>query len=122
MHDAWSSGDLAAALRAMHPDIEWHEPPEQPGSRSVYRGHAGVAESILNWVGTWNEYRYELLELIDAGEKVLSVGRQTGRGKGSGVEVTSDLFHLWTIRDGSAVEMRMFMDRSQAFRAAGLED
>lgn len=121
MHKAWSSGDLAAALRAMHPDIEWREPPEQPGSRSVYRGYAGVEESILNWVGTWNEFRYELLELIDAGEKVLSVGRQTGRGKGSGVEVTSDLFHLWTVRDGAAIEMRMFMDRAEAFRAAGLK-
>jgi ketosteroid isomerase-like protein len=121
MHEAWSNGDLDAARRAMHPNIEWHEPPEQPGGRSVYRGYAEVEESIRNWVGTWNEFRYELLELIDAGEKVLSVGRQTGRGKGSGVEVTSDLLHLWTLRDGRVVEMRMFMDRAEAFRAAGLQ-
>jgi uncharacterized protein len=120
MLKAWSSGDLDAARASLHPEIKWHDPPQQVGGGHVYRGLAGVGESMRNWVGTWDEWRYEPRELLDAGETVLAVGSQFGRGKGSKVEVSSDLFHLWTVREGKVVEMRMFLDRDEALKAAGL--
>lgn len=35
--------------------------------------------------------------------------RQHGVGKGSGARVDAELFHLWTVRGGEVVEMRMVM-------------
>ena len=124
MNEAFFAGGLETARAALHPDVEWHEPPDQPDQPDddVHRGHAGTEDSIRNWTGAWEDWRYELVELIDLGERVLSVGRQSGRGKGSQVEVSSDLFHLWTLRDGKVVEARLFMHRDQAFEAAGLSD
>ena len=119
--EAWSAGDFARARAAMHPDIAWYDPPQQPG-QLLRRGHAGVEESIRNWLGAWEDWRYEPGEMLDAGDQVLVIGRQSGRGKGSQVEVSADLFHLWTIRNGMAVEMRMFMERDEALSAAGLRD
>ena len=119
--DAWSSGDLVAARALLHPEIEWHDPPQQPGA-AVRHGHAGVEESIRNWVSAWEEWHYELGEFIDAGERVLVIGRQSGRGKESRVAVTDDLFHLWTLSDGKAVEMRMFTHKPEALEAAGLSE
>ena len=119
--EAWSAGNLEASLAALNPEIAWYDAPQQPGG-SVRRGHSGVRESVRMWVGAWDAYRYQPEEVIDSGDKVLLVGRQLGRGKGSAVEVASELLHVWTLRDGKAVEMRMFMDRSEAFEAAGLRE
>jgi hypothetical protein len=45
--------------------------------------------AIREWVGAWNDYRYELRELIDAGDRVFVRGWQSGRGKESGVETSA---------------------------------
>ena len=119
--EAWSAGNFDAARNALDPDITWHDPPQQPGVITRH-GFAGVEGSFRNWLSAWDDYRYELGELTDAGEKVLMIGRQHGRGKGSRVEVSSDLLQVWTLRDGKVVEMRMFMDRAEALQAAGLSD
>jgi uncharacterized protein len=119
--EAWSAGNLDAARNALDPDITWHDPPQQPGVMTRH-GLAGVEGSIRNWLSAWDDYRYELGQLIDTGEKVLMIGRQYGRGKGSQVEVSSDLFQVWTLRDGKVVEMRMFMDRVEALEAVGLSE
>lgn len=37
----------------------------------VYQGREGVAEAIRVWVGTWDEWWWELDELIDAGDRVV---------------------------------------------------
>jgi ketosteroid isomerase-like protein len=78
--------------------------------------------SLSGWIGMWSDYRYELRELIDAGDHVFAAGWQSGRGKGSGVETSEEIFSVWTLRGGKAVEQRMFRDRAQALEAAGLSE
>jgi uncharacterized protein len=117
--ETWSRGDFEAAVALMDPGIEWYDPPRQPGP--VLRvGHAGVEESLREWMGAWEEWNYDAHQFIDLGHAVLQIGRQSGRGKGSQVEVADDLFHVWKLRDGRAVEMRMFTDRAEALEALGL--
>jgi hypothetical protein len=52
----------------------------------------------------------------------LVAGWQSGRGKESGVETSEEIFSVWTLRAGKAVEQRMFRDRGQALEAAGLSE
>ncbi len=59
----------------------------------------------------------ELTELVDFGGDVLQAGRQAMDARGA--EVSSELFFVWTFRDGRAVRMRMFYHRDQALRAIG---
>ena len=121
LNDAWAAGDFKAALELMHPKIVWREPPDQPGS-DAFHGHAGVAQSIQRWVGAWEDWRYECEELMDAGDQIIQIGSQSGRGKGSGARVASPLCHVWTLRDGLIVEMQMFSQREQALEAVGLPE
>ncbi|MGI8461133.1 MAG: hypothetical protein ACR2OC_05785 [Solirubrobacterales bacterium] len=52
---------------------------------------------------------------------MLVFSREGGRGRGSGAEVqTKPTAHLWTLRDGKAVLMQSYWDRSDALEAAGL--
>jgi uncharacterized protein len=122
VYDAWQRGDFDAALEAFHEDIEWVGPPgiSRAGGEWDTRGHEGVRRSLGRWLSTWVEYRFELRELIDHGNEVLACGWQHGRGKGSGVEVSEEIFSVWTLQAGKIVRQRMFRDRAQALEAAGL--
>jgi hypothetical protein len=53
---------------------------------------------------------------------VLAFSREGGRGRGSGAEVyRHPTAHLWTIRSGKAIRMQSYWERSDALKAAGLE-
>ena len=82
----------------------------------------GVRNSIGRWMGAWDDHRFELRELIDSGDQVLSVGWQQGRGRGSGVEVSEEILSVWTLRAGKIVRQRMFRDKAQALEAVGLSE
>ena len=47
--------------------------------------------------------------------------RGFGRGRESGAWVEVPFAHLWTFHEGKLTELRMFSDRRQAFKAAGVE-
>ena len=76
-----------------------------------------VAEAI-------EDYRMTPEEFIDAGsDQVLVFSREGGRGRGSGAEVvTQPTAHLWTIRNGKAIRLRSYWERSEALKAAGLSE
>jgi ketosteroid isomerase-like protein len=61
---------------------------------------------------------------MDAGEdRVLVFSREGGRGTGSGAEVqTNATAHLWTMRDGKAIRMESYWERSEVLEAAGLRE
>jgi ketosteroid isomerase-like protein len=121
IYDAYERGDYRAAFECFHEDIEWFGPPDVSNS-GFARGHEGVRHSLSTWVGTWDEYHFELRELIDAGDQVLAVGWQRGRGKGSGVGVSEEIFSVWTMRTGKVVRQRMFREKVQAVEAVRLRE
>src|SRR3954451_20185136 len=59
------------------------------GDEEAIYGREALAEFMRRWIGTFEEYRYELERLTDIGSgAVLAAGvSETGRGKGSGVPV-----------------------------------
>jgi ketosteroid isomerase-like protein len=121
IYDAWDRGDPEAVFELIDPEVEWYGPPDVSGS-GLSRGHEGVLESMTGWLSTWDEYHFEMRELIDLGDVVLTEGWQRGRGRGSGVEVAEGIFSVWTLRAGKAVRQRMFRDRQEALDAVGLRE
>ena len=113
--------DPASTFELLDPEIEWSEPPEVPDSQTS-RGHEGVRRSLRKFVGTWENFHLEVVDLIDAGDSVIACTRLTGRGKGSGVEIDQDQFAVWTLRNGKAVRLQMVFDGDEADRVAGLSD
>jgi ketosteroid isomerase-like protein len=65
--------------------------------------------------------RLKVEELIDAGNKVLALIRFGGRGKTSGADVETLVWHVWTFRNGTPSEFTYFGgDRVAALEAVGL--
>jgi ketosteroid isomerase-like protein len=83
----------------------------------AYVGKETVIRIIERWVGTWSDYRFEVEELIDAGERVLLRVWEAGRGKGSGVALERRWAMTWTLRDGRVAHVAVYDDLGQA-RAA----
>jgi ketosteroid isomerase-like protein len=114
--------DVDRLIEFLDPEIEWRGPKEFPDLAEPRFGHEGVAEYMAKLNEAFDEYRMSPEEFIDAGDnRVLVFSREGGRGKGSQADVeTHPTAHLWTLRDGKAVRMQSYWERSDALEAAGL--
>ena len=119
--DAYARGDYQDALERLDEDIEFVAPPDVTGGQ-VWRGHEGTRRGVTSFLGTWEDYHYEVRDLIDCGDDVLVEGWQRARGRGSGVEVSESIYTVWTVREGRVVRQQMFRDRGQALAAVGLRE
>ena len=84
----------------------------------AYRG----PEALLGWLDegddAFDDFTVELLEVEELGGHVVVSTRQRGRGKASGAEVDNRLTHVWTLREGQAIELQSFADHEDAVRYA----
>ena len=104
--------------------IEWRGPREFPDLAEPHHGHEGVRSYFEKLFEAIEDYTMSPEEFIDVGDdRVLVFSREGGRGRGSGAEIqTHPTAHLWTIRDGKAIRMRSYWERSDALEAAGLSE
>ena len=121
MFEAHLRGDHEAALAYYDPEVEF-DATVRPDGR-VFHGRDGVAEAMRVWIGTWQDYRFQVEEIIDAGvERVLAAIRESGRGKGSGLVMDQPAYAVFTVRQGLIVHRKGFRDRNEALEAAGLRE
>jgi len=108
--------DMPSAMELCHPEVEWNQREE-----GTLRGRAGVREALERWLDSFDEYRFEVLRILECGfDEVLVVGLEVGRGAISGAEVRSHTYELLAFREGKIVRFRDFHDERDAFEAAGL--
>jgi uncharacterized protein len=119
MLDAFNRGDFEASLMFLDEAVEWHDPTDVPGG-GVHRGREEVRKWFIAWLGAWDTYTAEAEELIDAGDQVVVVHREWGRGKGSGVEIDNRTANVYELHHGKVTGKQPFPDREQALEAAGL--
>ena len=67
---------------------------------ATYRGHDGLRRYLGSLEAEFTDLRFEPVDLIDAGEQVISSVRFTGRGKASGAPVELTLISVSSLRDG----------------------
>jgi ketosteroid isomerase-like protein len=82
LFDATSRGDWDAVLAAYSPDIEWDDRDLRPEG-AIHRGIDAMRQEMRAWFGTWTNYRQQVEQMLDAGEHVVVLVRESGEGKGS---------------------------------------
>jgi ketosteroid isomerase-like protein len=112
------------AFNFLDPEIEWLGPREFPDLAEPHYGHDGVRRYLDKLSEAIEDYRMVPEEFIDAGaDQVLVFSREGGRGRGSGAEVqTHPTAHLWRLRNGKAIRMQSYWERSDALEAVGLRE
>ena len=120
--DAFTRGDMEGVLRLCDEDILITQPQELPGVSQQQRGHSGVLEAFSIWPEQWDDYRTEILRMVDSGDYVVVTTQTGGRGKRSRVEVEMEFTLVFSVRNERIVEMQIFMREDQALDAAGLSE
>src|SRR6476659_1352922 len=123
-YEAWFRNDRSR-LDTLDPGIELHPDPENEwvGVNDVYRGPDGVLEYLRLVEEALEDYHPEVEGFVDAGDKVVTLAVESGRGRGSGAEVQSArTAHVWTLRDGKAIRLDLYNDRAEALEAVGLTE
>lgn len=121
--DAWEHGDFSS--------VDWADPNIEfaiadgpaPGT---WNGITGLVEGWSDLMRAWQDLRSEpeeYLELDD--ERILVLAHFSGRGKGSGVQISdmrskgAGLFH---VRNAKVTRHVVYWDRDHAFAELGLTD
>ena len=119
---AFNRGDLDTWLEQwVADDIDHRAIEGAPDDPGPIHGKDALRAYVQDWLGMFDDFRSEPVDLIDAGEdKVIAVTRISGRAKLSGVETDLTYAALYTIRDEKIVRGREYWTRDEALEAAGL--
>ena len=121
-YELWAQGDFEGLLALATPDIEWI-PPSYTLEPGPLRGAEEVRRGINAYFEDFEEFVPKPEEIFDAsrpGEYLVMV-RTRARGRGSGAEVTIEVAHLITFREGRVSRVEIFIDRADGLAAAGIE-
>jgi ketosteroid isomerase-like protein len=121
VYEKWEGGDLRAGEDLLDVEIESVWPSEFP-SGGTYRGKAGHAQAMREWLSPWENFRLRAEGFFAAGDRVVVPFRVHARGKESGVEVERRWAHMWTMRLGKAVRFEVCFDPAEALKAVGREE
>ena len=119
----WERGDYSTVEWA-HAEIEfaWADGPA-PSSRT---GLTAMAEGWDEWLAAWDDFRSEAEEYREIdNERVLVLGRNTGRGKTSGLDLRqrpTKQASLFGVRNGKVTRLVLYWDRDRALTDLGLKD
>jgi ketosteroid isomerase-like protein len=128
LFEAVARRDSATVLSIYDPNVLWD------GSRhrwtevldagdGVFHGHEGLREWSRRYYEMWESLEDTVEELIDAGDKVISIVTTRARGRTSGIDVEwKHNAGVWTLRRGKVVELVWFPTREEALEAAGMSE
>jgi ketosteroid isomerase-like protein len=125
VYAAAASRDTDAVLAAYDPEVVWDVSRSRMArlvGEGVYWGHDGLRRFFRAYHDAWGDISYEFEELIDAGDKVVSVDIEQARGRASGVDVKVTQYGVWTVDNGKVVRAAWFSAREEALEAAGLSE
>lgn len=111
--------DTPGLVDLLTDDVEWHQAEGHPYSGGrPWRGPAEVVEHVVNPINNdWGDYRTSVDEFIDAGDRIIVLGRYRGTYKATGGKVDAAVCTIYRIRDGRIWHWQQFTDTAQ-FRKA----
>ena len=65
----------------------------------MYEGLDEVQGFLQAWTSVWDDWRLELDELLAAGDKMVTLVRQSGISRSSGVQVEMSFAMVWALAE-----------------------
>jgi ketosteroid isomerase-like protein len=124
--EAWRPQALARPQREpdlslLDPDVTFEDTVMPDHVGETYRGHEGVVRAGRSWTEAYEWLLVELEQIIDAGDRLVSIHRFRARARYTGIEFDAPVAYVWTFRHGKVIHYRSFPNRERALKAAGLE-
>jgi len=119
-YEAFNEGGVEAILERLAPEFQVRDRESAPDRQTRY-GKEGIKQLFDSYMEAFDALRLEPEEFIDAGDQIVVSLQQCVRGKGSGAEVMGRLAHVWTLREGAVMRLRIFKDKESALEALRAE-
>jgi ketosteroid isomerase-like protein len=120
-NDAENGRDLNAFAELATEDVEWFPSIAGGLDRGGYKGREGMERYYQEYDEMWDSFTSYIDEYRAVGDTVVALGRIEGKGRGSGVPVSTPVGTVIEFRDGKISRARVYRDHDEALRAAGLE-
>ena len=107
------------------PEIIWDVTPSGIPGLGTYRGQAEVRRFFEDdWFKAFpfDEWEVVVEDMIDAGDQLVTMSRQHGRGASSGAVAELELAQVSTMSNGQIVRIDNYTDRAKALEAVGLSE
>jgi ketosteroid isomerase-like protein len=102
--------------------VGYEEGPLQvPDAEELQLGPDGLVRFAKSWREPWSEFQAEPREVVDLGDKTLTMLQAFARGRASGVEVRQPVADVATYEAGRIVRMEHYWRQEQALEAVGLQ-
>jgi ketosteroid isomerase-like protein len=120
-YEAFNSNDPEAAIALLDPEVEWTLPAHFPDAET-WHGRERVVEGLTTMAASWDSLNLDVQELIDAGDRVVALVHIQGRAAVTGLDLAGRGVdgHVWTLRGGRVIAVRMYGGTDEALRAVGL--
>jgi uncharacterized protein len=115
---AFSRWDVEEFVSDLAHDIEWRLPDALPwgGTRHGHDGVRAFASVSQDHVeGRWADPD----DFLDAGDRMVVLGRMRGRARASGEEYEVEFAHVWTLTDGVASRLHAYFDTAPILAVLG---
>lgn len=111
--------DTPGLVDLLHPQVEWHQAEGHPyAGDGPWRGPDEVVARVATPINEdWDGYITHVDEYIEAGDRVIVLGRYRGRHKATGIAVDAQVCTIYTVREGLIVRWQQYTDTHQ-IRAA----
>lgn len=116
----FAAGNIEAVVSIWRPDIVWEACTGIPyiTGNGIFKGAPAIIESVFAQVPVhFDNFRIEIREFIDAGDKVIVVGYYTGTWKPTGKAFKANATHTWTFKDGKVANYFQAVDTAEITKA-----
>ena len=125
---AWNAGDmeaLEALFPRFHPELVYHPRADEPDP-SPHVGRDAYERLVHGFVDSFSEVTFELLEVIDAADHVITStvlhAVLHGQGAPAAPGVSDTYVFVFKVRDGLVVEGWEYKTKQEALEAVGLSE
>jgi ketosteroid isomerase-like protein len=109
-------------LSILDPKIEWIAREGALDTEGEFHGIEGAREYYARWASAWAEWDWDIEEVREAGDVIVTRTWATGRGRGSGLELDMRIGQIWTFRNGRVVRYESLPSWEEALTAAGIAE
>ena len=114
LYERINGDDPESIYELLSEDFRAEVPPSLSAEPDVYEGHAGVRRYMDGFQGHLDDVRFEVLELLQEGDRVIADMVVKGRGAASGIPVEQASAVVHTIVDGKVARMDIHVDFESA--------
>jgi ketosteroid isomerase-like protein len=116
--EVWSKGDIDALTELFTHDCVFHSAVTDLVGKTI-TGIEGLRRIAAQMADEWSAIRWEIDEIFEAENGIVTLHRVIGLGRTSGIETTRELAGLYQLRDGAISRSWIYLDRDEALRDAG---